>query len=310
MRILRAMWPDVLTPVTVNATPSQLSPGQHGVGSFFTGGVDSWYTATTYGRLPEDRGQLRALIYVPSVDMMYDARTRDEFSRSLAEKIAALGMTAVFIDTNLRQWTERFLHWGYYHGAGLASIALTTGLGLVIIPAGVSYGTIVRDGSHLMLDPGWSTERTAIGSHGAEATRFDKLKELSARDDIMSALKICHDENTLKNCGRCRKCLLTMAMLHTLGALDATTFDAPFDPRSLARTNMEGLFDVFSGDLLQSVEDPKVSRAIRGALLREHLYNASVELREMIRTFPTGEKVLRSFDRIRRRRVPRRGAWR
>ncbi|HXB38498.1 MAG TPA: hypothetical protein VNU75_12370, partial [Acidimicrobiales bacterium] len=67
MRVLRAMWPDVLTPVTVNATHSQPSPGQLGIGSFFTGGVDSWYTATTYGRLPDDRGQLRALIYVPSV---------------------------------------------------------------------------------------------------------------------------------------------------------------------------------------------------------------------------------------------------
>jgi hypothetical protein len=310
MRVLRAMWPDVLTPVTVDATPSQLSPGQHGIGSFFTGGVDSWYTATTYGRLPEDRGELRALIYVPSVDMMYDDQTRDEFSRSLAEKIEALGMTPVLIDTNLRLWTERFLHWGYYHGAGLASIALTTGLELAIIPAGVSYGTIVRDGSHLLLDPGWSTERTAIGSHGAEGTRFDKLKELSKRDDIMSGLKICHDENTLKNCGRCRKCLLTMAMLDTLGALDATTFDAPFDLRNLARTNMEGLFDVFAGDLLQWVQDPRVRRAIRTALLRERVYVASVELRELMRTVPVGYKAVRAYDRLRRGREPRRGDWR
>jgi hypothetical protein len=219
-------------------------------------------------------------------------------------------MTAVFIETNLRQWTERFLHWGYYHGAGLASVALTTGLELVIIPAGVSYGTIVRDGSHLLLDHGWSTERTAVGSHGAEATRFDKLKELSTRDDIMGALKICHDENTLKNCGRCRKCLLTMTMLHTLGALDPTTFDAPLDLRGLARTNMEGLFDVFSGDLLQCVQDPRVRRAIRGALLRERVYDASVELKEMMRTFPAGDRALRAYDRVRRRKEPRRGAWR
>jgi hypothetical protein len=310
MRVLRAMWPDVLTPVTVNATPFELSPGQHGIGSFFTGGVDSWYTATTYGRLPEDRGHLRALIYVPSVDMMYDSETRDDFSRSLAKRIAGLGMTPVLIDTNLRQWTERFLHWGYYHGAGLASIALTTGLELVIIPAGVSYGTICRDGSHLLLDHGWSTERTAIGSHGAEGTRFDKLKELSSRDDIMSALKICHDENTLRNCGRCRKCLLTMAMLHTLGALDATAFDAPFDLRALARTNMEGLFDVFSGDLLQEVQDPRVRRAIRIALLRERAYYASLEMREVVRTFSAGDKALHAYDRVRRSREPRRGAWR
>ncbi len=310
MRVLRAMWPDVLTPVTVNATPLQLSPGQLGIGSFFTGGVDSWYTATTYGRLPEDRGQLGALIYAPSVDMMYDCQTRNEFSRSLAEKIAALGMTPVLIDTNLRLWTERFLHWGYYHGAGLASIALTTGLEQVIIPAGVSYGNIVRDGSHLLLDIGWSTERTAVGSHGAEATRFDKLKELSRRDDILSALKICHDENTLKNCGRCRKCLLTMAMLHTLDALDPTIFDSPFDLRRLARTNMEGLFDVFSGDLLQCVRDPRVRRALRTALLRERLYDASIELKELMKTFPAGDKALRAYDRLRRDREPRRGAWR
>jgi hypothetical protein len=73
---------------------------------------------------------------------------------------------------------------------------------------------------------------------------------------------------------------------------------------------MEGLFDVFSGDLLQEVQDPRVRRAIRIALLRERVYYASVEMREIMRTFSAGDKALRVYDRIRRSREPRRGAWR
>jgi hypothetical protein len=50
----------------------------------------------------------------------------------------------------------------------------------------------------------------------------------------MSRLKVCWKADSARNCGRCSKCLITMTMLHALGALErAERFDSALTVESV-----------------------------------------------------------------------------
>jgi len=267
--VFHAFWPDLITPVEVSAQASAPTATGTGIGSLFTGGVDSWYTACTYGRRPYDNGSLTHLVHVPSISFMYDDATGARATRAIEVTARSISKTPVIVETNLRRHTERFFHWGHYHGAVLASIGLAVGLDELLIPATRSYGYLCAWGSHPFLDPLWSTERTRIVHHGAEATRWDKIVELSGRPEILGTLKVCHEENTDGNCGQCPKCLMTMAMLAARGVLDACPFDAPLEARRLSRLKYRDAdMKMMRAQVLPELQPPDLRRALQVALLR------------------------------------------
>ncbi len=289
--ILRAFWPDLITPVDVSAQPHPPTPTGKGVGSFFTRGVDSWYTAFTYGRRAYDSGTLTSLIYVPSVDFMYDEEHAKHAVRATEEAALSIGKNPVVVETNLRFHTERFLHWGHYHGAGLASVGLALGLDEIVLPAARSYRFLVPEGAHPLVDPLWSTERTSVVHHGAEATRWDKIAELRSRPEILGTLKVCFDENTDGNCGRCPKCLVTMVMLEAAGVLEQCWFDVPLEPRLLARLEVpDVIFEMLRSQVLPQLQDASLRRALQSAVLRLRLRTIVEDGRGALRLATTGRR--------------------
>ena len=175
----------------------------------------------------------------------------------------------VVVESNLRRHTERFLHWGYYHGAGLASMGLALGVRRLLLPAPRSYGFLEPEGSHPLLDPLWSTVRTEVVHHGAEATRWDKIRFLADQPLALETLKVCFDANTDGNCGRCPKCLVTMAMLAAVGALDAAPFDAPLDLPAVARMDFPLVApDLWQERVIPTVQDPALAAAMRTLYVR------------------------------------------
>jgi hypothetical protein len=300
--VYRAFWPDIMTPVEVVAERREPQDGAAVVGSFFTRGVDSWYTVLSQGRRPLDGPPLTHLVYVPNVDFMYDEAHRARSTASMESVTRRLGMTPVIVDTNLRRHTETFLHWGYYCGAGLASSCLLLGFHRMLVPAGLSYADVRPEGTHAMLDPLWSTARTEVVPHGLEANRWDKVRFLANAPDALRSLKVCYEENTDGNCGRCPKCLTTMTMLACLGVLGTCPFDVPLEPRLVARIGRPPgsvPIRVLRGSVLPAVREPRLALALRASLLRWSIGGTLLEVRGALGTLRTA-LVAPALERLRK----------
>ncbi len=209
--------------VEVSASPrSGAEPARAaGVGAFFSGGVDAFYTLLKSLRgLPGEAPPITHLIYFHGLETTLDARRGADASEKRARDVAQeAGLVCVAGETNLRSHFP--LLWGEYCGAGLAAAAhsLASGLGHVLVPSTDSYADAPPWGSHPLVDELWSTERTLVLADGAEARRVDKLVRLVAGDPLARRhLRVCtQNAGGDFNCGCCAKCVRTMITLRALG---------------------------------------------------------------------------------------------
>src|SRR5262249_14111684 len=148
---------------------------------------------------------------------------RTRVSTAVREVASAFGKPLIEVETNLKELLIEHAPWEYAHGALLAGAALLLSpqFGRIYIAASDSYETaMVAWGSHPLLDPLWSTECTTIVHDGTEATRMNKVAAVAGSDVALRWLRVCWENpNGEYNCGRCAKCLRTMASLRILGAL-------------------------------------------------------------------------------------------
>lgn len=214
-----AAWDGRLRPVELRADirdEGEPAPGR-GVAAFFTGGVDSFYSVL------KRRAELDALVYVHGFDVALDEHDkRDLVSRELRSVAAELELPLIEVETDLRRTSDAHCGWRrIYTGVALASVGLllATRFRLVLIPATHSYRDLHPTGTHPLLDPLWSTEHLEIAYVDA-VTRVQKLSEISRSDLAMRSLRVCFAEGEPElNCGRCNKCLRTMAGLRIVGGL-------------------------------------------------------------------------------------------
>jgi hypothetical protein len=216
-------------------SPQPTPPGGGGVASFFSGGVDSFYT------LLKHLDEIDALIFIHGFDIPLDNTSlRARVSAAVREVAAAFAKPLIEVETNLKQFVVRHVPWEYAHGALLAGVALLLSprFSRIYIAASEFYGMAVRVpwGSHPLLDPLWTTERTTIVHDGCEATRMDKVARIARSEVALRWLRVCWENpNGEYNCGRCGKCLRTMVALRIVGALDrCKTFDRPLDLAAVA----------------------------------------------------------------------------
>jgi hypothetical protein len=246
------------------------STDDRGVAAFFTGGLDSSYTAVKH------RDEITSLVFVEGFDVNVFAseQLRSEVRDGVRRGAAMLGLPLVEVRTDLRFFAQEFVRWGDYNGAALASLALLLrdSFRTVYIPASVTFSHLQPLGSHPLLDPLWSTEDVEIVHDGCEANRLEKAELIAARmPALLRDLRVCL-ENTddTYNCGRCRKCVLTMTALRLAGAthlcetlpvLEMAQFEdiAPgYDVRSMWEQMRETAED----------RDPELAEALRRALLK------------------------------------------
>lgn len=203
------------------------------VGTFFTGGVDSFYT------LLKHQEEITDLVFVHGFDIaLTNHPLRQKTSRMIRQVARAFGKGVVEIETNLRAFLDPYAVWTMGHGAGLASVGhlLSPAFKRMYIPATHTYADLFPCGSHPLLDPLWSTETLAFVHDGCEATRVAKVACLAGCDLALRTLRVCwKNPDGAYNCGRCEKCLRTMINLHVAGVLDrCTTFEHTLDPKRLA----------------------------------------------------------------------------
>ncbi len=139
---------------------------------------------------------------------------------------ATIGLPLIEVTTNLRGLGEHFgCSWGMdYHGAALGTIAnlLSPQFSKVLIPSSRTYARLEPWGSHVLVDPLWSTSRMTVAHDGAEATRVEKCRAIADDDAAHQFLRVCHHNYGLGvyNCGRCEKCVSTAASALAAGVGD------------------------------------------------------------------------------------------
>jgi hypothetical protein len=227
--IFHTWWPD-LSRIDIDLTAAEggalTAPNR--AGTFFSGGVDSFYTF-----LKHDRGHGTLPAPMTHVIFMRGTETRlerlrgvDETEQAVREIAARVGATIIVGESNIRsvlQGPENSLSWErHYYGSALAAIALglSQGLGFVCIPSAYSYNHLGAFGSTPLVDEMFSTERLQVLHDGGEATRARKVARIVEwdRDLIVQHLRVClENRGGARNCGRCKKCVRTAVALRVLG---------------------------------------------------------------------------------------------
>jgi hypothetical protein len=210
------------------------------VASFFSGGVDSFYSYLKHKDDAIDPISHLVLIRGNDIDLRNEKlwlATRDHV-RKIAEEG---GVELIEVESNIRQLIEPIIVTDYAHGGVLAAIALglRRGLKKMYIPSSFSTNEeIIPWGSRPDIDRYWGTGIISFEHDGVEARRIDKIEWQIARSPLaLKHLRVCYmNVNGNYNCGRCEKCLNTMIGLYAFDCLkDASTFPKQIDLGSVAR---------------------------------------------------------------------------
>jgi hypothetical protein len=278
------LWHEDARIVAVEARPrSEVKPTGGGIGAFFSGGVDSFFT------LLERREEITDLIFVHGFDIPLSGkdglrRRASEMARNVSE---TLGKRLIEVRADIRSFSDSYVSFLDHNGAALAAIALLfqQRFRTVLIPSTQSYAHLYPSGSHPLLDPLWSTERTEVLNDGAGTMRPEKVASIAADDLAMSWLRVClQNPDGAYNCGRCEKCLRTLVNLRAVGA-EGRCRTLP-DRLDLREVSYVALIERRQGiaareDLRESLRvvdakgaDPELARALRMVLRADQLRTA------------------------------------
>jgi hypothetical protein len=217
---------EVLAPTLVPEPPSP--PGR--VAVFFSGGVDSWSSLL-------DNEDVTDLIFVRGIDIVPGASHQeglgDVVEKRLREAAEAMGLTLHVVETNVRELSDRLAPWETYYGCAVVAVALFLSplFERILIAGDSDYEMQVAFGANRMVDQLWSSERLEIVDDGGRYSRVQRVERVARNPVVQRTLRVCwENQGGAYNCGRCRKCLMTMITLEALGLRDAvTTFPADLD---------------------------------------------------------------------------------
>jgi hypothetical protein len=226
--------------------PARLRQPVGRVAAFFSGGVDSWSTVL-------DNPDLTDLIFVRGVDILprlsHQDGLADEVGARLREAADELGLALHTVETNLREISEPngperpVARWEAYYGCAMAAVALFLGRAFdrVLITGDSDYEVQPTLGANWMVDQLWSTEELEIVDAGGRFNRAERTQRIASHPLVQRTLRVCwQNPGGAYNCGRCRKCQMTMATLEAFDRLEAVeTLPSELDLEALAATEID-----------------------------------------------------------------------
>jgi len=275
-------WDLSLRPAAIRVA-AERAPAVSGsrAGCFFSRGVDSMYSAAR-ARGADER--LDVLLFCRDMDPVQDERVQAQEAELARSAAARLRLPLAICTAKLRPISDPVINWDEGHGAGLATLGLAAGGGLrrLDFPSWGDSESLGPAGSHPALDPLFSTEAVEI-RHDLMRNRVEKVGWLATnRPELLPDLKVCFVENRPDNCGRCRKCIWTMACLRVHGALEAA--DAFPDEIDVARVRSLRLSSRRLRILwLQTLRALPADDPLRDAIGRALRRSARPTLRERLR---------------------------
>jgi hypothetical protein len=282
-----------LAPVEIRARPAHRAARGSRAVSFFSGGLDSFYTLLrNHGRYPEgDARRIDAIVLLHGFDVpLTDEETFARVREHATAVTKAVGCELFVIRTNVREVLPR-LDWETQgHGAALAAagLALSSLVHTVFVPSsGQPLSAGLPNAVHASLVPWWSTETTEFVSDGSWATRSAKTALVARSPVAREHLRVCWQANSRgRNCGDCEKCLRTMIDLHIAGVLDQCALFPPAVDIERVRRLSIPLVDYYFWremlELLLASGDTDLANAVRTALVREEWSRSGAALADRV----------------------------
>jgi hypothetical protein len=290
--IFHKWFPSEFQKIQVQTEPDLQDAVSHGteVGAFFSGGVDSFYTFLKH------QDEITKIILIHGFDMKLEKLSvRSKVSEEIRRVARELGKPLIEVETNARQLSDQYtVFQDHYAGSMLASVGLLLSpqFKKIYIPATYSYEYLLPECTHPLLDPLWSTECLTFEHDGCEANRVEKIARIAQSGVALKSLRVClNNLDDSYNCGRCLKCLNTMAALQAVGALErCTTFNQKLDMEAISR------MEIWNYRLLPFVEenlsalensgkDPDLAEALRICIKGYKHDQLSVQLNENLNEF-------------------------
>lgn len=203
------------------------------VGTFFSGGVDSFHTYLTH------REEITDLVFVHGFDIaLVERKLRREVSLMGERLSKATGVRFIEIETNARTTQKGWGRWTVHgHGIGLASVgrSLAGYLSKLYIPSSFARQEQLPWGTHPDFDSLLGDDSIQFVHDQTDATRTQKTTFISEHPFALEALRVCYkNPNSSYNCCVCEKCLRTMTTLYAVGKLgEATTFPEPISAAAI-----------------------------------------------------------------------------
>src|SRR3990172_1207701 len=156
--IFHKWFPEEFQKIPLHAVPGLLGEGGQGegVGAFFSGGVDSFYT------LLKHEDEITKIILIHGFNQYYSDALRLKVTKHIRGVAKELGKPLIEVETNVRQLSDQYADYtDHYVGSMLASVGLLLApqFRKIYIPATNSYEYLLPECTHPLLDPLWGTER-------------------------------------------------------------------------------------------------------------------------------------------------------
>jgi hypothetical protein len=218
-------------------------PRARGAGLFFSGGVDS-LASLQRNRELSPRDSAEAITHCINVDWLGprsvdtlegELRTSHEpVLKYLRRAAEAADTTFVPVVTNLRCLENYDFNRDWMRRAPAPLLcavahALSGGIQRILIASTNDVPHLRPWGSHPLLDSKFSSEELTVAHDEVHRSRLRKVETIAVWDSALDSIIVCTDWMTPRegppNCGRCEKCLRTLASLKALGVeRDLPTF--------------------------------------------------------------------------------------
>jgi len=238
--------------------------------TFFSGGVDSFYTYLQHQK--DTVGCITHFLLVDGYDI--DPRNTDLWKATLenVEQVARTeGITLITAKSNIRWLLDPILGWAYTHGGCLAAIALClrSKLGKVYIPSSFPLAQQIPWGTHPTTDHLWGTEKLTVVHDAIDVNRLAKIKREIAKSPVaLTHLRVCYmNVKDTYNCCKCEKCIRTMIMLRIADVLDqAKTFSPIIDEAFVSKLSIEKDLVVYHEENLAELKRLQIEPGLQKAL--------------------------------------------
>lgn len=208
-----------------------------GVGSFFSGGVDSFYT------FYRNKKKIKYLIFVHGFDIdVNDLKFYKSIERNIMKIAKKEKVKLIKVKTNIRETFEQYFDWNLSHEFAIGSVALFLRHGFKEIFASCGLPNKNTDHHYMTpeLDSLWSTENMKLNHYGCDADKTSKLRFLSNYKLVMENLRVCWvNKKKQYNCCECEKCFRNMLSLYVSDSLEkCKTFKKGLDLYKLKNTRI------------------------------------------------------------------------
>lgn len=241
-----------LRPICVSAAETRDFQGGNGVGTGFSGGVDSFYTIVSNLKEPVRPSDTLTHLFFFNVGTNGLGRSAEEVAlvrtkflkRYEALRTAAdlIGLPFIPVDSNVHSFLPDNIASAITICNAAAIHFLRGGIGLYLTSSnGYDYGALLNYLMHTrpearidmamiehVLCPWLSDGTLRIVPYGTNKKRLEKVQAIADYRPAQLRLNVCNSVSTLeKNCSVCSKCRRSMLDLEILGKLDL--FNEAFD---------------------------------------------------------------------------------